>query len=241
VYVNEEEVVSLSDMTLIAEVNFGKAGVATASVVVNDQRAIRVRGVIPGSVKVHLKNVDGKQETIEVTVRHQIAAPLDVPIVWQYPDKRTIKKCVAENDKIARFEVNQNSTALLVTPLTAGECRVQVTDADGKVDNIDLLVRKPDRLVAVGETVELKPTGLKAIACAEVRHRRIISGWPTGGRNLEVSVFTSKSEPNAVFGAHQGMVTAMNATGEAIGLTRVIFFDRDNRTETFWIGVKPKR
>jgi hypothetical protein len=209
--------------------------------VVDDGTTLLLTGKAPGKVRLHLTDVDGAKEFVDVVVRRQVAVPLGVALSWPWPARRPVKKVTVDDGRVAHVLPAGGGRSLVrIEALAEGETLFTMSDGDEASETVALLVRKPDRLIAVGESIPLQPASKKALVRVAIAGARTIEAkWTAEG-----IVTVPGPNPNHVgFAARPGSTGApgpVAVTGLVPGLARVHLIDADRKEEVIWVGVKPK-
>lgn len=203
------------------------------------QKIIGLRGIAAGSVRLTLTDTGGTKETYEILVREQVLVPVGISVLWKWPEDKAIKTLVIENDKLARLRMTAGDDRTVnIEPLEPGNTRFSLTDAEGKAHIIELSVRKPDRLIGVGEVIELQVTSKKAIRWVNIQEGSIIAARLAG---LDAKVMSPKDSRDVEIILIGKEVTVLPIVGSSVGLTRVSLKDNGGKEETLYIGVQPKK
>jgi len=101
---------------------------------------VRVTGLAPGTSRLALTDVDGKQETVEVAVlSNQRSISVGGSILLQMTTKQPIKTITNERDDVARvLPVSGDPTSVLVIGRAPGRTRITLVGADGKEETLEM-------------------------------------------------------------------------------------------------------
>jgi hypothetical protein len=218
-----------------------------------------VRGRGPGETRITLIGDDKLREDYQLIVRHRINVPLGISVSWQWHEQKPIQKIAVDNGKIARVQVDKKeATKVTIEALAEGDTQFTLTDAGGKSESIALRVRKPDRLIAVGETIKLEISTKKPLRIVTIQDGSVLdpvvkslTGKVTdgGGRTIgdpDSQVMRPIAErkkwdfKDIQLRIRDGTSSSIEFTGASPGLTAVSLFGED-REQSFLIGVKPKK
>ena len=151
-------------------------------------KTIGLRGIAVGSERLILQDAKNTKETYEVVVREQALVPVGVAVSWKWPEDKSIEKMVIENGKLARVRTMAGDAKTVnIEPLEPGNTRFTLTDAEDKAHIVELSVRKPDRLIGVGEVIELRATSKKAIRWVNIQDGSIIGARLAGPNSKMLS------------------------------------------------------
>jgi len=202
-------------------------------------KSIGLRGIAVGSDWLILQDDKRTKETYEVIVREQVLVPVGVAVTWTWPEGKSIKKLAIENGKLARLRlIAGDDKSVNIEPLEVGNTRFTLTDAEGTAHMIELGVRKPDRLIAVGEEVELRAASKKALRWANIQDGSIIGARLAGPNSRLVTPEYSTHLEIVQFGKEG---TILPIVGSSVGLTQVSLTDDEGKDETLYIAVRPKK
>src|SRR5262249_49440823 len=132
---------------------------------------------------------------------------------------KRIAKATFEKDKIARIvPVPNDPTTVIIETFAPGESSLRVADVDGKAEPYHLCVRTPSIVLTEGEKKRLQMSKKQAI-----RHVANVN-------DNAIKLLPVKND-----------MTNIELDAMAVGLSDLALTDVDNKTETFIIGVKPKK
>ncbi len=192
----------------------------------------------PGTDRVELTDSEGTKESFQIIVRRRVEVPLGVPLSWRWPTDEEISRVAFNDEKLARVQKDPKlKESIRIEPLAEGEGVVTLTDAKGKSETVTLFVRKPDHLIAVGESIRIQPTSKKPIRRFSVQDVRIAMPEWKGGEIVDIS---SGGTGRGFVVAKPGESDSLSLVGAEPGLTRVFIVDTEGKDDLLWIGVKPK-
>jgi len=237
-YVHQSTVWKMASGKIITEVKVDVEGVVGVEPNPRDPKTIYLAGKNPGKARVELTDKDGAKEAFQVIVARKVSVPLGVPLTWDWPAKQPIQTVAGHDPKVVRALVDETAKhRLRLEPLAEGECFMTLTDPAGKTETVGVLVRKPDRLLEVGESATLQPASKKAIRSAVVQDERVFQAKLLARR----LVIAPGATPHEVrLEVEQGNPASLTVIGVAPGLAQLRIIDADDQVHVVWIGVKPK-
>jgi Flp pilus assembly secretin CpaC len=174
-----------------------------------------------GTTHLTLTDKAGKTMKLEVVVRLEQMVPLDVALPLKLTSGKRIRSFQVSDDKIVKIEAMKDDVATVeVTGASEGETGITLVGEDGKVDRVQVFVKKCDRILTVGETVQLR---MKEGGFCDAFH-----SFPEVG-NLGQRGNHNGPGKEVAFSALAPGVTLVQFSGPGAGVL-----------ETIVVGVKPK-
>jgi hypothetical protein len=182
----------------------------------HELQAVGVIGRKVGKTSITLTDEDGKSETIQIEVRHELTLPVGITHHLPSLTGKALTKVAVEDSKIIRASVNGTERHADITTLAVGQTTLRVADDKGTTESIIVSVRNPALLLTKGEQKKLQLKNKQML--------RII-----------------RNDDPAVLEVHAGddpTWAVIDAIGS--GIANVVLIGSDNTRESFEIGVKSK-